>query len=133
MMVKKRVFISFDYDKDRKYKNMLLAWNKNDDFAFEFYDESLRAAINSTSAPYIKSKIKPLIEKSSHILCIVGEESGENTWIDWEIQTGVDNNKKLVGVKLDRSYVSPPALKNNNASWAMSYTFDAIKEALDSS
>jgi hypothetical protein len=131
-MAKKRVFISFDYDNDLRYKNMLLAWNSHDDFDFEFYDGSLKEAINSSNATYIKSKIKPMIEKSSHILCIVGKESGSNTWINWEVQTGVDNRKKLVGVKLDRGYESPPALKNNNASWAMSYTFDSIKKALDS-
>jgi hypothetical protein len=131
-MAKKRVFISFDYDNDLRYKNMLLAWNNHDDFDFEFYDGSLKDAINSTNAPYVKSKIKPLIEKSSHVLCIIGKASGASAWINWEVQTGVDSKKKLIGVKLDKSYTSPPAVLNNNASLAMSYTFDAIKKALDS-
>ena len=131
-MAKKRVFISFDYDNDRHYKNLLLAWNSNNDFDFEFYDGSLKEGINSTNAPYIKSRLKPLIEKSSHVLCIVGKESGTNDWINWEVQTGVDNKKRLVGVKLDRTYESPPALLNNSAAWALSYTFESIKKALDS-
>jgi hypothetical protein len=108
----KSVFISFDYDNDAHYKNMLLAWDKN--HAFD-----------------IKSKIKPLIEKSSHVLCLVGKESAKSDWINWEVQTGADAKKKLIGVKIDNSYTSPSALLNNGSSWARSFTFDSIKNAFD--
>jgi hypothetical protein len=64
-MATKRIFVSFDYDNDRHYKNLLLAWDKNKEFDFEFYDGSLRDAIDSKNAAYIKSKIRPLIDKSS--------------------------------------------------------------------
>ena len=74
-MAKKRIFISFDYDNDAKYKNMLLAWDKNNEFDFELYNGSLKEAINSQNATYIKSKIRPLINKASHLLCLVGKAS----------------------------------------------------------
>lgn len=130
-MAKKTVFISFDYDNDRHYKNLLLAWDKNDEFDFELYDGSLRDAIDSTNATYIKSKIKPLIEKASHLLCIVGTQCGKNKWIEWEVQTAANLGKKLIGVKIEKSCTSPPSLLNNGATWALSFTFDAIKEAVD--
>ncbi len=130
-MAKKTVFISYDYDNDAYYKNLLLAWDANKQFDFELYDGSLKTSINSTNAAYIKSKIKPLIKKSTHLLCLIGKEGGTNEWINWEVQTAVDELKKLVAVKIDRSYASPPAIYNNGASWANSYTFDAIKKALD--
>ena len=31
-MAKRRVFISFDYDNDRHYKNLLVAWDQNKQF-----------------------------------------------------------------------------------------------------
>src|SRR5829696_3738019 len=130
-MAKPRIFISFDYDNDRDYKNALLMWDANKEFDFEFYDGSLREAINSMNALYIKRQIKPLIEKATHVLCIVGRYAGNNDWINWEVQTGADAGKTLIGVKLDRTNVSPPALLNNGASWAMSFTFDAIKKAVN--
>ena len=37
-MAKPTVFISYDYDHDRHYKNLLLAWDKNKEFDFTFYD-----------------------------------------------------------------------------------------------
>jgi hypothetical protein len=132
-MAKKTIFISFDYDNDRNYKNMLLAWDKNKDFDFQFYDGSLREAINSTNAAYIKSQIKPKILAASHLLCIVGSQTSKSAWIDWEVQTAVENKKKLIGVKIEKANTSPAGLLANGAKWALSFNFDAIKKAVDES
>jgi hypothetical protein len=131
-MAKKTIFISFDYDNDAHYKNLLLAWDKNNEFDFELYNGSLRAAISSDDASYIKSKIKPLISKATHVLCIVGEECAKSDWINWEVQTGADLKKNLIGVKVEKSFSSPKALLNNGATWALSFNFDAIKGAVES-
>lgn len=131
-MARKVIFISFDYDNDRHYKNLLLAWDKNKEFEFELYDGSLQDSINSTNAAYIKSKIKPLIQNATHLLCIVGEKCGNNKWIEWEVQTAVDLKKKLIGVKVEKSCTSPAVLLNNGAKWALSFNFDAIKAAIES-
>lgn len=34
------VFVSFDWDHDRRYKFLLQAWNKNPRFQFVFSDET---------------------------------------------------------------------------------------------
>lgn len=132
-MAKKTVFISFDYDNDARYKSLLVAWDKNKDFDFGFYDGSLRDAINSTNAAYIKSQIKPKILAASHLLCIVGEKTSNSAWIDWEIQTARDASKKLIGVKTAKENSSPTGLLGSGATWALSFNFDAIKKALDES
>jgi hypothetical protein len=125
------VFISFDYDEDRHYKNLLLAWDKNAEFDFELYDGSLSAAINSTNASYIKSKIKPLIQASTHLLCIVGAKCYDNEWIAWEIQTAINDGNRLIGVKIEKANTSPPLLLNSGATWALSFNFDAIRKAVN--
>lgn len=40
------VFISYDYDNDRHYKNLLVAWSKNTSFNLEFYDSSVDVSVN---------------------------------------------------------------------------------------
>ena len=132
MTSKKRIFISFDYDNDRHYKNLLLAWGANDEFDFEFYDGSLKDSINSTNAIYVKSVIKPKITRSTHLLCIVGEKAAGSEWINWEIEQAIAANKKLIAVKLARDYDTPAALYGQDAKWALSFTFDSIKKAVDS-
>lgn len=132
-MARNTVFISFDYDNDRHYKNLLVAWDKNKEFDFEIYDGSLKDSINSTNAAYVKSQIKPKILAAPKLLCIVGRESAKSDWIAWEIQTAIDNKKKLIGVKIEKAFTSPPKLLANGASWALSFNFDAIKKAVEES
>ena len=132
-MVEKSIFISFDADEDKHYKNLLLAWDKNKLFNFSFYDGSLKDAINSTNAAYIKSKIKPLITGASRLLCIIGEKTHKSDWVEWEINTAITNKKKLIGVKVSKDYTSPDAILGQGAIWALSFNFDAIKKAIDDS
>ena len=132
-MVEKRIFISFDADEDKHYKNLLLAWDKNKIFDFSFYDGSLKDAINSTNAAYIKSKIKPLITEASHLLCIIGKKTHKSDWVEWEINTAIKNKKKLIGVKVSKDYISPDAILDQGAIWALSFNFEAIKKAIDDS
>ena len=131
-MAAKTVFISFDYDNDLNHKNLLLAWDRNKQFDFRFYDASLKLPINSTNAPYIKTQIKPHIQAATHLLCIIGQYSSQSEWINWEIETANEFRRGLIGVKLDSRYTSPAPLLSHNARWAMSFTFDSIKEAVDS-
>ena len=37
-MAKKKVFVSFDYEKDRNYYFLLKAWDSNSDFEFTMTD-----------------------------------------------------------------------------------------------
>lgn len=131
-MARKTVFVSFDYDNDRHYKNLLLAWDSNDDFDFGLYDGSLKEPINSTNAAYIKSQIRPKIKAATHFLCIVGEETSKSDWIEWEIDRAIEGKKKLIDVKIEKDFDTPPALYGQGAKWALSFNFDAIKKAIDS-
>ncbi len=127
------IFISFDYDNDRHYKNLLVAWDKNDKFNFKFYDSSVTVAVNSEDASYIRSVIKKKIEAADYLLCIVGEETSKSDWVSWEINTAKSLGKKLIGVKTSSTNTTPSPLLNAGAKWAMSFTFDAIKKAVDES
>lgn len=132
-MVEKRIFISFYADEDKHYKNLLLAWDKNKIFDFSFYDDSLKDAINSSNADYIKSKIKPLITGATHLLCIIGEKTHKSDWVEWEINTAIANKKKLIGVKISKDFISPDSILYQGAMWALSFNFEAIKKAIEDS
>jgi len=125
------LFISYDYDNDKHYKNLLLAWDANEMFDFEFYDRSIDVSVNSEDATYIKKVIKGRINDCTHFLCIVGKHTHESDWVEWEIETAVALGKKIVVVKIDNSYDSPPAIFGAGASWARSFAFDSIMNAVD--
>lgn len=58
-MAKPNIFISYDYDNDRHYKNLLVAWDENDEFAFAFSDHSADVSIQSTNAEVLSARRMP--------------------------------------------------------------------------
>jgi hypothetical protein len=130
-MTKKTVFISYDYDNDRHYKNLLVAWDANKEFYFSFYDASVDVSIDSDDAAAIKRVISARINSVTHFLCIVGEETFKSKWIEGELDKAVELKKKMVAVKTAKDNTTPTGLYGVGATWALSYTFEAIKKALD--
>lgn len=139
-MEKKNVFVSFDWDNDKHYKFLLEAWDANPNFDFVFADKTPEE-INTNNIDRIKAGITSRVNSAKYTLVIVGKEAnkvhkhtkliGHKNWINFEIYQSKQNNNKLVAVKLDRSYESPDELIGAGASWAMSFTEDAIIKALN--
>jgi hypothetical protein len=138
-MAKQKVFVTFDYENERIYKNLLEAWDANPNFAFGFSDKSAHE-INSDNVSRVKAGLTTKIKESTIVLAIIGFEAnkrhqdyeviGDINWINWEINKGRELDKNLVAVKIDKSYESPTAILNSKACWAMSFTFEAVTKAL---
>src|SRR3990167_6335302 len=117
-MAKKKTFISYDYDNDKHYKNLLLAWDANSEFDFSFYDQSVDVDVDSTDPAAIKRVISQRINNSTYFLCLIGKDTHRSDWVKWEINKAVELKKKLVAVKIDPSYTSPDEILGVGASWA---------------
>ena len=134
-----KVFVSFDYENDRRYKYLLEAWNGNPEFTFVFQDMS-PDEINSNNVGRVKAALTAKINTATHTFVIVGRYAnsphkdayliGSKNWINFEIKQSKAAGNKLVAIKLDRTYGSPDELIGAGASWAMSFNEDAILKAL---
>ena len=139
-MAKKKVFVSFDYDNDKRYKFLLQAWDANPNFDFSFSDLS-SDEIDSLSVPVVKQVLSRKINEATYTLVIVGKEAnkqhkdyreiGYKNWLNYEVAKSKEHKNRLVAIKLDKSYESPEQLLNAGATWAMSFTRDAIIKALN--
>lgn len=137
--MKKRVCISFDYTEDNKYRNLLKAWDAHSNFEFSMSDKTPNE-ISSNSYNYIKTVLSLRIKEANILLVVVGAETntrhpnylgiGEKNWQIWEIEKAKDLGKKIVAVKIKKTYVSPQKLLNSGVSWAMSFTQESILNAL---
>jgi hypothetical protein len=138
-MAKKKVFVSFDYENDRRYKFLLEAWDANPNFEFVFRDMTPRE-IDSYNIGRIKAALTTKINSATHTLVIIGKEAnkihkdrkliGFRNWINFEVHQSRLSRNKIVAVKLDKSYESPEELAGAGASWAMSFNQSAILKAL---
>ncbi|PVV15599.1 MAG: hypothetical protein B6D77_01745 [gamma proteobacterium symbiont of Ctena orbiculata] len=92
-----RVFISFKAE-DRKKIDGLRLLAKNPDYELDFYDESVRSPINSTNAPYIKTKLKEKINRSGVVLCVVNTDTHTSEWVSWELEKAIELKKPIVAM-----------------------------------
>ncbi len=139
-MAKKIVFVSFDWDNDKRYKFMLGAWNANSDFEFSFNDRS-SAEINSWDISTVKAALTRKINTATHTLVIVGKEAnkkhtdsdkiGYKNWLNFEIAKSKDNGNKIVAVKLSSENESPEKLLDSGASLVIGFSEDKIIYALN--
>lgn len=140
-MAKKKVCISFDYDHDNRYRNLLKAWDVNENFEFSLNDKT-PDEIDSDNYSVVKGVLTKKIKSATYLLVIIGahanekhprsSEIGDVNWMNWEINKAKNENVKLVAVKIDSSYESPTAILNSGANWAMSFSQDSIIKALNS-
>jgi len=128
---KRKVFISYDYQKDKHYKNLLLAWDAHQRFEFFISDYSADISINSTKSSPIKRTLSRYINEGTVFLVIIGKNTHKSKWVKWEIEKAEELGKKIVAVKIDRENVTPSELFNIGASWAMSFTQEAITRAIE--
>lgn len=139
-MAKKTIFISFDYENDKHYKFLLTALSANPRFDISFNDKS-SSEIKTSEIPVVKAGLTRKINEAKYTLCIIGKyantrhkdylEIGKKNWINFEIAQSKKNGNKLIAIKIDNSYESPDEILNSGASWARSFTEDAITKALD--
>lgn len=139
-MAKRRVFVSFDWDHDRRYKFLLQAWDANKRFDFAFSDYSSQE-ISTNNVGAVKAALTRKINQATYTLIIVGKYAnsrhkdhrliGYKNWLNFEIAKSKANKNKLVAVKLDRTNTSPDELLGSNASWAMSFNESSVVRALD--
>ena len=142
MATRHRVFVSFDFDHDRRYKYLLEAWNANPRFQFIFRDET-PGEINSTDIGRIKAGLTMRINEATHTLVLVGQfanaphpkrlEIGERNWINWEIWRSRAKSppNRIAAVMLEPNLELPERLTDTGGvTWARKFEEAAIIDAL---
>lgn len=130
----RRVFISYQH-KDRKKANgfRILRWNNNVDV--EFQDRHLLSPVDSTNREYIQQCIRDEMKGTSATVVIVGKETKNSDWVDYEIERSIKEGNGLVAIKADDSVTDddvPDKIKENGGEvldWNPDEFGDAIERA----
>lgn len=107
----KHVFLSF-VEEDITRVHLFRGQAKNQNSTLAFDDYSVKVAINSTNAAYIKTLITEKIRSASVTIVLLGPTTRSSDWVTWEINKAVELGKKVFGVRLysDRLCPTPAAL-----------------------
>ena len=141
MVSRKKVFVSFDYENDVRYKNLLEAWDANKGFDFVFNDKT-PSEINSENISRVKAGLTTKIREATHTLVIVGAEAnkqhknshyiGHRNWINFEIAKSIEEGNHIAVVRLDRSFALPEDLSDGRCELREGFTEGNVIDALNS-
>lgn len=127
---KKRIFVSYYYEKDRAIKRLLKAWSKNDKFDIEFDDVSADVSLTTKTDDELKQQLTARINESDIVLVLIGSNTHSRKWVDYEVGEAVRLAKPIVAVKQNRSNISPRKLKGVGANWVYGFQAKKVSNAI---
>lgn len=137
-----KVCVSFDYENDKYSRNAIRLWDANKNIDFDINDLT-PSEINSSDIGRIKSGLSLKINQSDILLVICGKyinqkhrdynQIGCINWQNWECKKALDENKKIIVVKLDSSNPIPEELYGHTEKRTdvVGLEKDKIKTAID--
>lgn len=126
-MVKKRTFISFDYDNDKDLKTMLVGQAKNSDSPFEITDMSIKETINKEW----KKKARTRIKGCDVVVVICGENTDTATGVSEELKIAQEEEIPyfLLRGYSDKTCVKPLAAKTGDKIYK--WTWNNLKQLIN--
>jgi len=123
-MSKTKVFISFDFDNDKKLKEFIIGQAKNSDSPFEVADWSIKEAAPQRNW---EDEAESRIKRSNLVLVMVGPETHKAPGVIKEVEMARKNNipiVQVIGYK-DGNYTPVP-----NAGRLYSWNWENLKNLL---
>jgi len=123
-MAKKGVFISFDFDNDKKLKDFIVGQSRLSDSPFEIIDTSLKEAAPMKTW---EDKARIAIKRSDIVLVMVGPQTYRAPGVLKEVGMARQENKTIVQVigYKDGNYTPVP-----NAGRLYSWNWENLKKLI---
>jgi len=124
------VFVSHyheDEDNIKRMKDLL-----GDDYSIRNYSVTSDKYNNAHNKEYIKSMLRPLINQASSFICLIGPNTHDSEWVNWEVEQALKQGKRIIGVYLWGAKDSdiPPALEDA-ADAMVGWNHDTILDAIN--
>jgi len=92
------VFISHSWDHLDDLKGLRNLLEQRGYFKVYFEESTPDAPINSNNTYYIKQRLTQKIASSHIVLGLAGIYASHSEWMEWELNTAIDNKIPIIGV-----------------------------------
>tara|TARA_B100000787_G_scaffold57760_1_gene42061 strand:+ start:1314 stop:1715 length:402 start_codon:yes stop_codon:yes gene_type:complete len=93
-----KVFISHSWSHIGDLNSLRNLLESRGYFNVTFEEATPDVPINSANASYIKTRLKQKILNSDVVLGIAGIYASHSDWVEWELDTALNNNISIIGV-----------------------------------
>lgn len=94
----KNVFVSHYHEYEDSIKNLKRLLGAKYDL--RNYSVTSEKFNNAKSDDYIKSLLRPLIKQAGTFICLIGPNTHDSDWVDWEVREAARLNKPIIGIFL---------------------------------
>lgn len=122
--VAKRVFVSFDFDKDKTLKDFLVGQSKKPDSPFTIADWSLKEAQKEREW---KAKARAQIKRCNIVVVIAGTQTYRAPGVLAEVEMAREEGVRIVQIK---GYQNQTCPRVPNAGTLYKWTWDNLKELM---
>ena len=124
--MKKKVFISFDYDHDKDLKDLLIGQSKNRDSPFEVADWSIKEALPGNW----KEKVRQKINKVDVVAVICGKYTDKAAGVSDEVKIAQEKDVAyfLLTGRKDGGNKKPKTAKSTDKLYK--WTWDNLKKLI---
>ena len=124
------VFVSHYHEDEEiigKMKDLL-----GDDYCIRNYSVTSDKYNNAENEDYIKSMLRPLINQAGTFICLIGPNTHDSKWVNWEIEQALKMGKRIIGVYTwgAKDADIPPALEDA-ADAMVGWNHDTIVDAIN--
>ena len=123
--MKKKVFISFDYDNDKTLKDLLVGQCKLDGSPFEIVDYSLKEECKESNW---EEKAKSNIIKADLLIVMLGKHTHKAPGVLKEVKMAKELNKKIIQVI---GYQNVPYKRLKNCGKLYRWKWENLKKVLN--
>ena len=125
--MKKRTFISFDFDHDEDLRNLLVGQSKNSDSPFEISDYSLKEPLSGDW----KEKIRTRIRMTECVVVICGHNTDTASGVSAELSIAKEEGKPyfLLWGRREGQVTKPTSASQQDKVY--SWTWDNLKNLIN--
>lgn len=126
-MIKRKAFISFDYDNDEPLKTFIIGQSKHPDSPFELADWSIKEAI----AGDWKSKARARIKSVGVVIVICGQDTHNATGVSTELSIAQEEGVSyfLLAGYSDKTCTKPKSAKSSDLIYK--WTWNNLKKLIN--
>ena len=126
------VFLSF-HQEDLAQVNGFRLMMRNRHLRLDISDDESRYPVNSERSTYIKRATRQRIKNVEVLVCLIGDGTAWRDWVDWEINTALEERRGVCGIRLKGSRGRTPDILREMgvriAPWGVAFMTAAIERA----
>lgn len=124
------VFISYRWE-EKDYVEGIAGFLNNPNNDYNWIPKREMEDRRNLGEHEVKKYLREIISPCSALICLVGQNSHNLPWMNWELDVGTSQKKKIVAVRIPDTTGGPPPIIKNRGIPVIEWNARKINEALD--